>query len=1051
MTCIFCLLSQLMYSQVTGVNIIPSSLPGNSGGFVGPNMQIQWSPPGSYDFRKYCVILYKADTQDYRNSNEVLIAIGPTTADHPVIAINSNYLDMSNVYHFVRTSSPGFEYNFGDQKKFPTGTRVGIVIGSYHYKKTGYTSTTHNTSDWRWEISGYYYHKTVTIDNSNPTPSQLIFDAPQYNEVYYTTNKEFSFTFSNSTDIGSGIQRYFLQEKNSIGSWITNDQVYHDGGTIEISKISDNTDSNYKFRIIAEDNVCNRSYSDEVSIQVDTISPQISLSAQINGNPISSTPIITDRQIEIRAEAADFHLDSDSYDWNIVYIGSDGLPVQVSSPGNTATSVTFVNPGLYQIHCTVKDLAGNESKSATLEVTIDNSAPIVEAPTLTFGYNPTDQITRINLSWEKSQDLSGISEYTVWYRTKTLVGTDNFGNFMQVPPQNVNTDMCTTFLDLSGGLFSREEATEIQFTVLAVDGLGNTGSPDDGNATTIILPAKVESEIRSSSYDSESGLISVAVDFSITRAQAIRDYEQLVLVRTACDGKTALPAESELPREVVISNSDFATKLSDSGSGCSVIDQMTSVSGVGHKYLKYQVYGVPKGQAQRERYDDTTAHLLPNTPGRITWSLIDTYGEVLDFDASGRVVTQNPAFRINGDGLVNVRFRGEDLDKETWMIDLYHSRRVHTNPPIISSNPVSPTSFRAYDTALSPDETYPVYLQGGVNTLLFKWIEGNVQDGGVPGANWAENRSGLFTLELIMEYGQYRVNITNEYAEWGEDWITVQPGEPLTMEIETEDGSGFTCDWEFGDGETASGLFAEHSYAQREDEMSDTSHYTLTIRLTDSNAVETNIPFSIHVLDTQVGQLYISESWRGDHRVIGVVTVPSGLTLTIGDEALKESMNVTFVGNSGSGYLQGIEVLSGGELVVDNFGQEVTFSDGETENGWGTIFISTGARGEIRGAVFRDAERALTIASGAQARVIESVFSTNKTALHIFGGNVVHIEDCQIIENSLYGIKEEQSATPVLNENTLRDNFRTYYRWDGGLLNISEINALPNNDGNKEE
>jgi len=82
------------------------------------------------------------------------------------------------------------------------------------------------------------------------------------------------------------------------------------------------------------------------------------------------------------------------------------------------------------------------------------------------------------------------------------------------------------------------------------------------------------------------------------------------------------------------------------------------------------------------------------------------------------------------------------------------------------------------------------------------------------------------------------------------------------------------------------------------------------------------VPLTVIVQDTQEGSLLVPEIWNGLHLVTGVVTVPVGMTLTIGSNP-SVSTSVQFTGNAGNGYGQGLMVqgsllsgISGGAGVV---------------------------------------------------------------------------------------------------------------------------------------
>jgi hypothetical protein len=261
--------------------------------------------------------------------------------------------------------------------------------------------------------------------------------------------------------------------------------------------------------------------------------------------------------------------------------------------------------------------------------------------------------------------------------------------------------------------------------------------------------------------------------------------------------------------------------------------------------------------------------------------------------------------------------------------------------------------------------------------------------------------------------------------------VNTTPGATVQFSATVADPDGAAGEipeylWEPGDGSTPlRGVSPTHQYAR-------TGAYTLTLTVTDSDGGVSAVTTTVTVGNTTRGALYADESWSGVHHIYGDLSVPAGITLTIepGTEIIVEA-----------GY--GIQVK--GSLKITGGG--VTFrSTGGQVNDWQGIYLEGEAT--LNGATIRDAERGLTVVSGATAALTHCVFRNNQVGLHVYGTTPL-VESCSFLGNTLYGIKEDEGGRPAVKGCAFSGNGMAYYSETDTEITIEELNQFPGNSGNQ--
>lgn len=910
------------------------------------------------------------------------------------------------------------------------GKKIGIIIASY-YPSPGQGQNYHTPHTLRTD----YYRVQAIVDYYPPKVQPVTVAGgvvKNQDGCYYVNTNPFTLSWDSFKETGAGIKEYLIKEQGQTSKSTTN--LSYDLTTSE---------GLHQYTIAAYDQWDRVSTTDPYDIICDTTAPVLKIYGNMAATEWTHSPSAT-----IYATATDSNLDA-------IYGTTDSASNPTWTKGDRFDG--SLPDGSYTCQFKARDKAGNETTS-TGYYNIDRVPPVISGkPSLSFVKN--SPIQKLKVNWSAGTDpTSGIKHYVVCYRTAPIDG--NYpAEYRENTTTIANGSPLTDGISLVG--LSRAKAQKIQVAVKAVDnsGLANALTPEI--TAEIILPATIEGTVSSTEIvpgsEPDTPVINVEVDLNVTLTRALSDYDSITYVRTSSPNRTPLPPDDKLPKTVTITNAEFgALQINPTTKCLTIVDRIPSSSGAGHKYIKYAFSSKSKSTSFSENNSVSAEYLLPNNPGTIAWKLFDKEGHELRIDENGTEVYRDPEFKIYTDGKALVSFLGEDFDQDPWTIELDRTKKIKATPyDLISYQRISGKNVTAYTTktGMQPVVEYPVTLSYGTNTLLFIWDEGNI----TPDNNLETQKSTAVNIILDAPvYGVYSLRVTDEYASYDSSGIRVRPGENLKMELSAPVGTDNVYAWDFGDGNFATTKEVEHIYSQRpgNEQLTDTTVYKMELNVSESSApsVVTTIPIDITVRDTQEGELFTSEVWRGAHTLTGVVVVPAGMNLTIGSEVMDSDLSVTSVGGPGVGYSQGIRVLSGGSLTVDNNGYTVTFSKtGDQKQGWGTLFIDTGANATINDAIIEFADRGVTANEGSSVRITDSVIRQNGIGVHVMGGSDVTIENSEIIANTIYGVKEEHDATPVLRLNSIFGNLRDYYEWSLGPITINEINSKPNCRDNRGE
>ena len=269
---------------------------------------------------------------------------------------------------------------------------------------------------------------SVTVDRTLPTVS---ITAPSSGALVSGTAVSLSATASDDV----GVSRVDFYRDSNILLGTDNTSPYG------ISWNSTSTTSGaHTIFAVATDTVGNTRTSSVVSVTVDNTGPTVSLSAPANGAFVMGT-------ITIAATAADnvalskveFYRDS-----NVL------LTTDPASPYSFSWNSTTVANGAHTLYAIAEDTAGNRTTSASINITVDNTAPTVAITSPANGAQVTRNTT-VNINANASDNVGVVK--VEFHVNNVLKCTDTAAAYTcawQVPNQKSTFSLKATAYDAAG-------------------------------------------------------------------------------------------------------------------------------------------------------------------------------------------------------------------------------------------------------------------------------------------------------------------------------------------------------------------------------------------------------------------------------------------------------------------------------------------------------------------------------------------------------------------------------------------------------------------------
>lgn len=250
----------------------------------------------------------------------------------------------------------------------------------------------------------------------------------------------------------------------------------------------------------------------------------------------------------------------------------------------------------------------------------------------------------------------------------------------------------------------------------------------------------------------------------------------------------------------------------------------------------------------------------------------------------------------------------------------------------------------------------------------------------------------------------------------------------FTAEAYDADGVILAYEWDFGNGVTSIEAEPRVVYGQ-------TGIYQVSLRVQDNDGQWSEPAVTtVTVTNSTWGELETDETWEGEIEITGDIIVPKSVVLTV-----RAGARIYFGGN------YGIKVY--GQILIEGTAEKpVTVA---AAGAWSGIRLEhSEAVSVIRHVALENATVGVAVLDG-EAELSNCRFSGNRIGIHVIAASP-RIEGCEVTANTLYGIKEDDGAGPVVTGCLIRDNGVADYYEDGlGIITIQQLNQLSGNERNQ--
>ncbi|HEX3046899.1 MAG TPA: Ig-like domain-containing protein [Bacillota bacterium] len=250
--------------------------------------------------------------------------------------------------------------------------------------------------------------------------------------------------------------------------------------------------------------------------------------------------------------------------------------------------------------------------------------------------------------------------------------------------------------------------------------------------------------------------------------------------------------------------------------------------------------------------------------------------------------------------------------------------------------------------------------------------------------------------------------------------LRITKGTTVHFNPETSDSDGSVVEysWNFGDPNSETNTSAEAKPAHTYQELGE---YRVTLRVKDNDgkwSVESET--TITVTNTFAGELKLDEDWEGTIVITGNIVVPQGVTLRI-----KAGTRIDFTSN--------YQIKVSGKIIVLGTPENPVIIGNEIA--WNGIRLEQAVAGSIiQNTTIENASVGLVIYRS-QALVEGSSFTNNGIGIHILGCAPT-LRNCIFEGNTVYGVKEDDSASPTVSGCSFSNNTIDYYDDQRGIISV---------------
>ena len=177
-----------------------------------------------------------------------------------------------------------------------------------------------------------------------------------------------------------------------------------------------------------------------------------------------------------------------------------------------------------------------------------------------------------------------------------------------------------------------------------------------------------------------------------------------------------------------------------------------------------------------------------------------------------------------------------------------------------------------------------------------------------------------------------------------------------------------------------------------------------------------------------------NENWQGRHYVYNDLEITPGSLLT-----LLPGTEIVFLSEGDGAFdVQGVLIA----------GQNILFtSDNPSPGSWKGLTITGSAN--LTDVTIEYARQGVLAKAGSIVAINSCTLSDNLVGIHAYGGQPI-ILNSSIINNSWYGIKEDEEGGSSVTYTIFSGNGHNYYDQNLSVIAIDRLNSQPGNWGNQE-
>lgn len=837
-------------------------------------------------------------------------------------------------------------------------------------------------SDYAYPSSHSSESKTFefTLDKSAP----IVNIPEELNSIW--TNKDITVPITIIDD--SPLEQLIINETSTDSIIINGDKLSKKPYLHNLS-VPDGTCKKFNLSLQAIDKAGNKSKNANVIINIDKSKPDISI--------INTPKNEWYQNYTFKIEASDDCL-------NFIYANDSLL-------GDNRT-YTVTGEGVNQITFKATDKAGN-SNTITETVNIDSTKPDMDISDIFAYYNIDNNIiTSLTVEAKVSDSLSGIQNVSIANTSALLVES----KYKKV-------------FSLSGQESELKRGENNKISIIATDNAGNK------NEVSIDVFIPSERIITVNENKLQLWNISPNEKVTIRRSFYVGD-----MVFDPTNFSDYFDCILQQEWEKLIEPFD-QSKLTKNVEGFfSFYDNPKDLGPFGHKEIEYTITvevnnPYPKSEFETDRSCNEKYIVRLKNPlnniGSMKFRIVSPFdaNQYIEF-SSDRAPTkeemESKNIKLGDDGSCLFKFQINDIDAEPYHCELRETDN-DGNPSVLLT--LKEDDFFEKDCAHNGekdnndwyqfDNSIQLFSANNENpkTIIFVWDEG-----------FSSRSEKRFSQKIPLiakpdDSGGFTLGLSDAYQAGTTIYATVNHTIELWVDTLTDSSlNPDNLDWYFGDNTSAKGAKVSHAYKQAENRTGNTSVYTLNIN--SGNTLKKSI--SMHINDTQAGELLGDEEWIGEHFLTGEVIVPNGKSLTLSENKADKTNKTVIqcVESTRDAERAKLSINKGGSLLINT---DVPFISRETQNTssrtsdfmWSGINIA-GTINSSGTLSVSGAQRGLTFQSEAKINLKNIKITDCLCGIHIISNlNGIRTNKSpvwgngEISNNREYGVKIEANATNV--------------------------------------